>query len=240
MSKEHIKNEIDIVRSLKHRNVIEYIESFRYKGYTCVIFSLCARSLRSFIELKNGDIALPDCRYFIAQILNGIDFIHSEDIIHRDLKPSNILLTNFMEVKISDFGLAIHKDDAQTNETCGTIEYLSPEVLRYDGFSFASDIWAAGVILFELVNRNLPFRGGCTDEVIENIKTSDYIIRENCDNETETLIQIMLEKDAFKRPNAGECLKENFIARHEIIVPEIIDYDPNEIFNIVSEPDAVY
>lgn len=50
----------------------------------------------------------------------------------------------------------------------------------------------------------------------------------------------MMEKDAFKRLNAGECLKEDFIANHETIAPEIIDNDPNEIFNVVSESDAIH
>lgn len=174
-SKELIQNEIDILRSLKHPNVIEFIESLRCKRYTCIILSLCARSLSDFIELKNCEITLPDCRFFIAQILIGIDYIHSKYIIHRDLKPSNILLTKSMQVKISDFGSAIdiNKNDNQSN-SCGTIHYMSPEVLRHDGFSLASDIWAAGVILFKLVNGSLPFLGRCTDEVIAKIKISDY------------------------------------------------------------------
>lgn len=73
--------------------------------------------------------------------------MHSMGVIHRDLKLGNILLDENNEVKIGDFGLAIESTDAnELGHLCGTTNYLAPEIFRREKFSFASDIWAAGVV----------------------------------------------------------------------------------------------
>lgn len=114
--------------------------------YVYMIQSYCGNY--SLKELKRAqNITDDECKHFMAQLFCGIEYMHGMKVIHRDLKPGNILLDDKNQVKIADFGLAILSTDVvEINHLCGTTNYLAPELFRRKGFSFASDIWAAGVV----------------------------------------------------------------------------------------------
>lgn len=172
----HIVNELNIHGSLKHSNIVEFIEYFNICGDLFIIMSLCEnKSLRDYVKVR-GRLKTDECRYFVRQILLGVCHMHDSGVIHRDLKLTNVLLDGNMRVKICDFGLAIRVDDPRLDQKhiCGTTNYLAPEVYNREGFSFGSDIWAVGVITFMLMFDTLPFLGEHSTDTINRIGKIKY------------------------------------------------------------------
>jgi len=88
------------------------------------------------------------------------DYLHSNNIIHRDLKPENILIDQDGHLKLTDFGLAKEKvsDDSKTSSFCGTVEYMSPEMIKGEPYSFSTDLWSLGIILYDMLTGKAPFQ----------------------------------------------------------------------------------
>lgn len=161
MSKYHshaVSSEIAIHMELKHDHIVKFISSFDSPEFTYMILTLCKQSLRDLMK-KRGIIDVDICRYFVCQILKGVEFIHKRGYIHRDLKSANILLDAKNQIKIADFGLAIHLNNERLKEhnICGTTHYLAPEVVLREGFKLVTDIWAVGVITYEMAFGFTPF-----------------------------------------------------------------------------------
>ncbi len=99
------------------------------------------------------------CRSIMLQILSGLTVAHQHGIIHRDIKPSNIFFTQFGAVKLGDFGVAHlqNSEQTQTGGFIGTLAYISPEQIKGEAVSFATDIYAVGVTLFQMLTGRLPF-----------------------------------------------------------------------------------
>lgn len=119
--------------------------------------------------------AQPECRlgveaharFYLANIVLAIEFMHSKDIIYRDLKTENIMVTSTGYCKLADFGLA--KKTSQTYTFCGTPDFMAPEILLRKGHGSAVDWWACGVLLFELLAGETPFAGYETTDIYERV-----------------------------------------------------------------------
>ncbi len=140
------------------------------------------------------------------QLCDGLQAAHDASIIHRDLKPANIMLTDRGLVKIMDFGLADIRhtsDQPQINTTAGTVSFMSPEQINGDPVDYKSDIWALGVILYQMVTGRLPFHYEFESALIYSILNESPIppveLNENIPDELERLILICLRKESSRR-----------------------------------------
>lgn len=109
---------------------------------------------------KNGPFSEQKSRFYIAEVILAIEYLHQRNIIFRDLKPENVLLDHEGHVKITDFGLAkeLKDDNDKTFTICGTPEYLAPEILLKGGYDKMVDYWTIGVLIYELLTLRTPFR----------------------------------------------------------------------------------
>lgn len=112
-------------------------------------------------------------RFYIAEIVSAIEYLHMADIVFRDLKPENILINSDGHVKLTDFGLAkenLRRENSGTTQTfCGTPEYLAPEVLRQEPYGFPVDWWCLGAVLYEMLVGLPPFFSKNADEMCKMI-----------------------------------------------------------------------
>lgn len=171
-----VENEIAIHRKLKHKHIVEFLDAFEDHRFIYIIQSLCSNNSLKDLQLNRELIYISECRYFVNQILLGAEYMQEKGIIHRDIKLSNILLDDKMQIKIGDFGLAVHVDDPRlkNKSTCGTTNYLAPEVINRKGFSYLSDVWAIGVVTYALRFGCKPFEEDDLYQTHQRIVKADY------------------------------------------------------------------
>lgn len=112
---------------------------------------------------------LKTCQFYIAELIEALEYLHANEIIHRDLKPENILLTAEGHIKLADFGTALLGEDKETTFD-GTALYVSPEVLNSAPATKACDLWALGCILYQMMTGETPFSGDTEYLIFRNIQ----------------------------------------------------------------------
>ncbi len=137
------------------------------------------------------------------QIAEGLEAAHKKGIIHRDIKSQNIMITNEGKVKIMDFGLAKIGKGTQVTKigsTVGTIAYMSPEQAKGDEVDHRTDIWSFGVVLYEMLTGQLPFKGDYDQAVIYSVLNEDPQSLLTMRNDIPSEIEIILNKTLAKKP----------------------------------------
>ncbi|CAD5227686.1 unnamed protein product [Bursaphelenchus okinawaensis] len=148
-----------------HRRIVKMYDAF-ITGDTVknvrIVFERCDFDLSKFLALLKPEEVMPEvqCKHFGRQILEGVEFLHSEGVIHRDLKPQNILVNRDFNIKLTDFGLArTYALHASYTPRTVTLWYRAPEVLLQCKYNTSLDIWSVGCIVAELFNRKPLFPG---------------------------------------------------------------------------------
>jgi serine/threonine protein kinase/Tfp pilus assembly protein PilF len=157
-------------------------------------------------KIKKGPIKLDEALDIVIQVAEGLNKAHKKDIVHRDIKSANILITDESLVKILDFGLAKLRGQTKLTKegtTLGTVAYMSPEQTTGEEADHRSDIWSLGVLLYEMVTGQLPFKGDYEQAVVYSILNEDpepvTAIRTGISTDIEKVIFKLLTKDTSKR-----------------------------------------
>jgi serine/threonine protein kinase/tetratricopeptide (TPR) repeat protein len=170
-ARERFEHEAKAASALNHPNIATIHEIDEKEGRCFIAMEyLEGGSLKNLAETK--DLAPSEILDLAIQIGEGLDAAHTGGVVHRDIKPDNIMLTKTGLPKIMDFGLAKLKGAARvtkTRTTLGTLQYMSPEQVSGQDVDHRSDIFSFGVILYELITGQLPFRGEYEAAVIYSI-----------------------------------------------------------------------
>lgn len=138
---------------------------------------------------------------FLQQILSGVEYLHKLNVCHRDLKPENLLMDDYNNIKIVDFGLSNTYKSGETLQTaCGSPCYAAPEMVagkKYDGLP--ADIWSCGVILYAMVCGYLPFEDPKTNLLYKKILNAEYTIPDFVSPDCADLITKILNTDPNSR-----------------------------------------
>ncbi|KAI8334196.1 kinase-like domain-containing protein [Chlamydoabsidia padenii] len=154
---EHANNERVILRSVDHPFVVKLWDTFQDEGHVFFVMSYVPGGELFRILRKNKSFSESAARFYAAEVLLAIDYLHSLDIAYRDIKPENILLDAEGHVKLADFGFSKKVTDL-TWTVCGTPDYLAPEIIRSQGYTKAVDWWSFGVLIYEMVMGEAPFQ----------------------------------------------------------------------------------
>ena len=153
--------ESQAVAQLSHPNIVSVYDVSRGGDTEYIVMELIdGITLKQYME-KRGQLNWRESLHFITQIMRGLSHAHSRGIVHRDIKPQNIMVLRDGRVKVADFGIACLENSAQTltQEALGSVHYISPEQARGDRTDARSDIYSAGVVLYEMLTGRLPFEG---------------------------------------------------------------------------------
>ncbi len=154
-------DESQAVAQLSHANIVSVYDVSTNADTEYIVMELIdGITLKQYME-RRGRMDWRESLHFITQIMRGLSHAHSRGIIHRDIKPQNIMVLRDGSVKVADFGIACLANAGQTltQEALGSVHYISPEQARGDRIDARSDIYSAGVVLYEMLTGRLPFEG---------------------------------------------------------------------------------
>ncbi len=170
-------------------------------------------------KIEHGPLPLPEAVSIAAQIADGLAAAHAKGVIHRDVKPANVIVTPGGRLKLVDFGIAKLADQSRlTREgtAVGTAAYMSPEQIRGDEIDARADIWALGVVLYEMVSGASPFAAESDHERIRRILSRDPdplpSLRAGVPLEIERIVSRCLAKDRAERYASMEEMRADFVA----------------------------
>ncbi|HMO02354.1 MAG TPA: serine/threonine-protein kinase [Oligoflexia bacterium] len=211
------KNEIFASYGVSHPNVVrayEYIKDGDLVAYTMEFVS--GGALSDKLEDRESRIAIKEVIYYLMQMCAGVQAIHDAGIVHRDLKPENILITKEGTVKIADFGIARTGHGPKLTEhggVVGTIDYVSPEYVLNSQVDWRSDIYALGILAYEMLCGESPFKGDSVYAIMTQRIKSDPVpprkLRPDIPQELEDIVFKAMARDPEARyQSASEMLSD--------------------------------
>ena len=218
-----LKNEIEILRSLDHPNIVKYFETYEDEKYLHIVMEYIPGDnlFKVLTEKLSHKLTERQISQIMTCLLKAVLFLHHNGIIHRDLKPENIVFSdtgNYKSLKLIDFGLSIQQNAKKEKRRVGTPYYMAPEMI-YGNFVKASDIWSIGVIMYIMVTGKQPFWGKNKDEVLNKVKNGRYDMKSlhysKCSNSVKDLIKKMLVTEPDKRMTIEACLEHSWFKQFE-------------------------
>jgi len=212
-----LQREIDIMRKLNHKNIIALFEVYDEPEHIYLVMELVLGGELFDQIVSRGTYTERDAAGVVQQILEAVEYMHSNGIAHRDLKPENLLCSgpDNAVIKVTDFGLSKDFGTATLQTSCGTPDYVAPEVLKGQPYDNSVDIWSIGVITYILLCGFPPFYGTNDQQIFEKILKGEYDFPspdwDNISVEAKNFIKAILILDQTKRPTANECLETPWI-----------------------------
>ena len=215
--KQKLITEIKIHKSVHHDQVVAFEHNFEDNENVYILLEVCKNQTLNELFKRRKKLTEIEVQCYIIQLVKGLQYLHSHKIIHRDLKLGNLFLTDKMQLKIGDFGLATKLDyDGEKKKTvCGTPNYIAPEVIdggAGGGHSYEVDIWAIGIIIYIFIVGKPPFETNDLKQTYKRIKSIQFDFPEDVHISTaaKNLIRRLLVRDPKKRPSLNDILMDDF------------------------------
>ena len=228
-----LSNEISLLKKINHPNIVHLIDLKRTKSHCYIVMEFCnggslSGCLKKYKAIHRRPFSEEIVQYIMRQVVNGLEFLHSNKIIHRDLKLDNILVTfnsevdknnlNMMKaiVKIIDFGFATKLHKGLTYTVLGTPTNMDPQILqnmetrKQSGYDEKADIWSLGTLCYELLVGHMAFSANSMEELYQKVKQGTYTLPSNLSEEVVSFINGMLQKDPNKRLSAKQLKNHDF------------------------------
>ncbi|KAL3139701.1 hypothetical protein ABBQ38_004011 [Trebouxia sp. C0009 RCD-2024] len=213
-------NEIRLLASVKHPNVVRYHEAFLDGNLLCIVMEYApngdlGRFIKKGNELKK---AFPEeiiWKYFL-QICEGMQALHNAKIIHRDIKPMNIFVGDHDVVKVGDLGIAKMIKEGVANTQIGTPHYMPPELWQNKKYTFTSDLWALGCLLYELMTYRVPFEARSMAELRTKVMAGRFkpITPGKYSADLINLMGQLLQVNPQRRPEVSKILASSVVQKH--------------------------
>ncbi|KAL5716777.1 non-specific serine/threonine protein kinase [Ranunculus cassubicifolius] len=211
----YVKLERVVLDQLDHPGIVRLFFTFQDSFSLYMALESCEGGELFDQITRKGRLSEDEARFYAAEVIDALEYIHGVGLIHRDIKPENLLLTAEGHIKIADFGsIKPMKDSeitflpslASDEKACtfvGTAAYVPPEVLNSSPPTFGNDMWALGCTLYQMLSGSSPFKDASEWLIFQRIIARDLRFPEHFSEEAKDLIDKLLDTDPSKRPGAG-------------------------------------
>ncbi|KAJ8762588.1 hypothetical protein K2173_008027 [Erythroxylum novogranatense] len=233
---DQIKREISIMKLVRHPHVVRLNEVLASRTKIYIILEYITGGELFDKIVHHGRLSEAEARRYFQQLIDGVDYCHSKGVYHRDLKPENLLLDSQGNLKISDFGLRIKL----LRTTCGTPNYVAPEVLSHKGYDGAvADVWSCGVILYVLMAGYLPFDELDLTTLYGKIEKADFSCPSWFPVGAKYLIQRILDPNPERRITIAEIREDEWFKKgyNPVRLPENEDVNLDDIDAVFDDPE---
>jgi len=201
---EYTKMERDVLRKVRHPFIVSLHYAFQNESNVYLVMDFINGGQILYHLREQAMFADPLAKFYVAEVILALEHLHSLGIIHRDLKPENILIDSTGHISLTDFGFAKELVGNNTTKTfCGTIEYMSPEMIKGEGYGKATDWWSVGILLFDMLTGEPPFRNKNESVLQKKITTDKLKLPDFLLKDTSSLIKGLLERNVSKRLGSG-------------------------------------
>ncbi|XP_042477586.1 CBL-interacting serine/threonine-protein kinase 23-like [Macadamia integrifolia] len=213
-----IKREISTMKLIRHPNVIRMYEVMASKTKIYIVLEFVNGGELFDKIASKGRMKEDDARKYFQHLINAVDYCHSRGVFHRDLKPENLLLDASGNLKVSDFGLSALpqqvREDGLLHTTCGTPNYVAPEVINNKGYDGAkADLWSCGVILFVLMAGYLPFEDSNLVTLYKKIYKAEFTCPAWFSTSAKKLIKRILDPNPVTRITISEVIENEWFKK---------------------------
>lgn len=237
--------ECALLSKMNNPNIVAYFGHFMQDGNLSIVMEHANKGdLSALIGKANGKkISEETVKDIFYQLIKAVAYIHKRNVLHRDIKAGNIFLTsapdsNFYRVMLADFGVSkvLSSDDALTETLAGTPYYLSPELCNSEPYGKKSDIWALGIVLYELMMLTTPFRGKNLQAVSARITRGKFPeITGPYSEAIKNMCYSLLRNDPNERPSAKQLLEHKMFKGYtELYIAESVRGNRTYVSNPTS------
>ena len=210
--KKSIKTERILLEKLNHPFIMKLEYAFQSKKSLYLITPFMPGGELNYHIYKENYFNENKAKFYAAEIILGLNYIHENNCIYRDLKPENVLIGQDGHIKLTDFGLSKLCSDfsCKTKSICGTPEYLAPEILFENGYGIEVDWWSLGVIIYEMLSGYLPFKIDRNEKITKKVYQKKIKMFSHFSNHAKDLIKKLLVVNPKKRIGFEQIINHEF------------------------------
>ena len=196
---ERFRGEARTIARLRHPNIVDvYDIEVAFATVFIIMERLEGRTLHELLR-DQGPLSYAECRRVLVELARALQLTHSQDVVHRDIKAMNVFVSPTMTIKLMDFGVAVPPQTASLDGTMGvwgSHHYMAPELIRSEPFDGRADIYALGILAYEMLTGELPFRGEILDILRAQVRSPLPSLRERLPDIPEELLAFVLRATA--------------------------------------------
>jgi serine/threonine protein kinase len=219
----HLHEEVRLHMRLRHQNIVRLHTHMEDSKRIYILLDLCDKTL--FQHLRDHPSGMPvdsnEPASFLLDTAHGLQYLHQQDILHRDIKPENLLLhknkgSQKYRILIADFGWSKESHIGEERKTfCGTLDYLAPEMVDNFNQGFGVDIWALGILLYEMLTGRAPWDGKTQGACVQQIKNCEASVSfpDQVPTSARQLIRSILRRQPEQRAPIEQIINHEYIVK---------------------------
>lgn len=214
---EHqVRREIEIQSHLRHPNILRMYGYFHDEARIYLILEYAPGDTlyKALQNSPNNRFDEPQSAIHIKSLISALQYLHERNVIHRDIKPENLLLGHNNLLKIADFGWSVHEPNSKRTTLCGTLDYLSPEMVQANPHTKMVDLWSLGVLCYELVVGKAPFHADNYDATYKKIMRVEYKVPDFVSKAASHFISKLLMLNPDARMSLDRAMVHPWIMSH--------------------------
>lgn len=217
---EHqLRREIEIQGHMRHNHILRLYGYFYDEKRVYLLLEFAAKGEMYKVLQKEKQFTEERSAKYIGQLASALKYCHDCNVIHRDIKPENLLLGRKDELKIADFGWSVHAPNSKRQTLCGTLDYLSPEMIQGLSHDKMVDIWSLGVLCYEFLVGRPPFDHENQTETYQRIAKVNFSYPAHVSPVARDFISKLLKKDPSERLYIDGIMRHPFITRSQTVTP---------------------